>query len=68
MRRIRGGMAETVAGDGVGGILDHDDPLSARLFGLEGLSVTSDGSMVYAADGSRGEDLPYNRIRQIIIR
>ena len=32
---------------------------------MEGLAVIPDGSMAYVADGSRGENVPYNRVRQI---
>jgi DNA-binding beta-propeller fold protein YncE len=67
VRRVRDGNVETVAGTGEGGFLDHDDPLSAQLFGLEGLAVQPDGARVYVPDGSRGDDIPYNRIRRIEI-
>ena len=59
------GTVSTVAGTGEPGFLDHDDPLQAQLFGLEGLSATSDGSFVYVADGTRGDSAPYNRVRMI---
>ena len=36
-----------------------------ELYGLEGLSVKADGSMVFIADGGRGESVPYNRIRSV---
>jgi DNA-binding beta-propeller fold protein YncE len=65
VRRIVGDRVETVAGNGKGGWIDSDDRLASELFGLEGLSVVPDGSMVYVADGNRGEALPYNRVRQI---
>ena len=45
--------------------LDADDRLTSELHGLEGLAVAPDGSMVYVADGTRGEEGPFNRIRQI---
>ena len=61
------GTVSTLAGTGEGGFLDSDDPLQAQLFGLEGLSAKSDGSFVYVADGTRGESLPYNRVRMIAI-
>jgi sugar lactone lactonase YvrE len=67
VRRIVGGQVETVAGDGQGGYLDADDPLASRLHGLEGLSVVPDGSMLYVADGDRGEGLAFNRVRQITL-
>jgi DNA-binding beta-propeller fold protein YncE len=65
VRRIIGDKVETVAGDGKGGWVDNDDPLASELFGLEGLSVAPDGSMVYVADGNRGEAAPFNRVRQV---
>ncbi|HTR50016.1 MAG TPA: hypothetical protein VMJ10_04860 [Kofleriaceae bacterium] len=65
VRRIKGTTIDTIAGDGTAGYMDSDDDLSAEFFGLEGLSVKPDGSMVYVADGSRGNPAPYNRVRQI---
>jgi len=65
VRMISGDSVQTIAGDGMGGYVDDDDRLAAELFGLEGVSVTGDGAMVFAADGSRGTDSPYNRIRSI---
>jgi hypothetical protein len=52
-----------VAGSGVAGFLDAEDRMAAQLYGLEGLTVSSDGSMVYIADGNRGDPQPYNRVR-----
>jgi sugar lactone lactonase YvrE len=65
IRRIRGSNVETIAGDGQAGYVDSDDRLRAQFYGLEGIAVEPDGSMVYVADGSRGENLPYHRIRSI---
>jgi DNA-binding beta-propeller fold protein YncE len=65
IRRIVEATVQTIAGDGTAGYRDSDDPLKSRLYGLEGLAVVPDGSMVYVADGSRGEDLPFHRIRQV---
>jgi sugar lactone lactonase YvrE len=65
VRRIAGNRVETIAGNGQGGYLDSNDQLAAEFYGLEGLVVVPDGSMVYVADGSRGEDAPYNRVRQV---
>jgi YVTN family beta-propeller protein len=65
IRRIAGGSVATIAGNGIAGYLDHDDPLASQLYGLEGLAVVPDGSMLYVADGGRGEQLPFNRIRQV---
>lgn len=65
VRRIRGDVVTTVAGSGTAGYLDHDDNLSAQFYGLEGICGKSDGSMLYVSDGGRGEDVPYNYVRQI---
>ncbi|HEY4056559.1 MAG TPA: hypothetical protein VGM39_08110 [Kofleriaceae bacterium] len=59
------GSLETVVGDGTAGYADSDDKLSAELYGLEGLSITSDGSELFLADGGRGESVPYNRVRSV---
>ena len=65
VRRIVGNKVETVAGNGSGGYLDDDNPRAAELYGIEGLSVTPDGAMLYVADGSRGDAVPFNRVRQV---
>jgi sugar lactone lactonase YvrE len=66
VRHIKGTNIETIAGDGMAGYVDDDDRLASELYGLEGISVKPDGSMVYVADGTRGDDgVPYNRVRQI---
>jgi sugar lactone lactonase YvrE len=65
VRRVADGLVETIAGDGSAGYLDADDRLAAEFYGLEGVSVTPDGALVFVADGSRGEPLPYNRVREI---
>ncbi len=65
IRRLRGDMMETIAGSGRAGYLDSDNRLEAQLYGLEGVAVKPDGSMVYVADGSRGENVLYHRIRSI---
>lgn len=67
VREISGSTVTTVGGDGMGGYVDSDDPLSAEFYGLEGLGVTPDGSKVYVADGTRGEDVPYNHVRVITL-
>lgn len=65
LRRIRGNMVETVAGDGAAGYVDDDDRMASEFFGLEGVAVTASGSMVFVADGSRGESVPYHRVRSV---
>jgi NHL repeat len=65
VRRITGTTVDTIAGDGTSGYLDADDRLTSELHGLEGIAVRPDGAMVYVADGTRGDDGPFNRVRQI---
>jgi sugar lactone lactonase YvrE len=68
VRKISGSSVATVAGDGMAGYADDTDPQGAEFSGLEGLSVKPDGSVIYVADGTGGEDVPYNRIRQIQVQ
>jgi DNA-binding beta-propeller fold protein YncE len=67
IRRISadGSSVTTVAGNGSGGRKDAENALEAQFYGLEGVSVTSDGKTVFVADGNRGESQPYNSIRII---
>jgi len=65
VRKIVGDQIITIAGSGSDGYADSDDRLAAQFHGLEGLAVVPDGSMVYVADGTRGETAPFNRVRQI---
>lgn len=62
------GQVSTVAGDGEPGFRDDGSPLAARLFGLEGLDVSPDGTHVYIADGNRGDDGPFHRVRRLKVR
>jgi sugar lactone lactonase YvrE len=68
VRKISGSNVVTVAGDGMDGYADDTDPLGAEFHGLEGLAVKPDGSMLYVADGTGGEDVSYNRVRQIQVQ
>ena len=65
VRRITGSAVDTIAGSGDGGFLDHDDRLQAQVYGLEGITVSPNGATVFVADGTRGENVPYHRIRSI---
>jgi DNA-binding beta-propeller fold protein YncE len=67
VRKISADFASisTIAGDGTPGYKDDDTTTAAQFYGLEGVSVKPDGSMIFVADGTRGEDVPYNRIRVI---
>jgi hypothetical protein len=64
VRQISGGQVTQIAGDGSPGYLDSEDPMEAQIFGLEGIDVDPTGSFVYIADGNRGEDGPYHRVRR----
>jgi sugar lactone lactonase YvrE len=64
IRKVTGDVL-TVAGNGNGGYVDADDKLSAELYGLEGICMKPDGSVLYVADGTRGESVPFNRIRSV---
>jgi DNA-binding beta-propeller fold protein YncE len=65
VRKLSGDTLSTIAGDGMAGYIDDDDKSISEFYGLEGLSVKPDGSRVFVADGTRGEDVSYNRIRMI---
>ena len=66
VRTISGGMVSLLAGNGAPGYVDSDNRVAAEMFGLEGISVRPDGSLVYVADGNGGESAqPFNRVRQI---
>jgi DNA-binding beta-propeller fold protein YncE len=64
VRKLAGGVVTTVAGDRTAGFRDGE-PMEAQLFGLEGIDVTRDGTMLYIADGDRGEEQPYHRVRRL---
>ncbi len=66
IRRIdASGHVTTVAGNRMPGFKDGAR-LQAELYGLEGIDVTADGSFIYVADGDRGEDQPYHRVRRVM--
>lgn len=65
IRRIADDMVSTVAGTGVGGYEDSDELRDAAFFGMEGIDVAPDGMTLWIADGSRGELLPYHRVRRV---
>ncbi len=65
VRKLSGNNVSTVAGDGTPGYKDDDNKAAGQFYGLEGIAAKSDGSLLFIADGTRGEDVPYNRIRMI---
>jgi sugar lactone lactonase YvrE len=68
IRRVAAdGTVTTVAGDGTAGFMNGTGAAS-ELFGIEGIASTSDGKTLYVADGTLGTlELPYNRVRKIVI-
>jgi streptogramin lyase len=63
VRKIKDGFVTTVVGSGVKGFLDGDRSVS-QFFGLEGISMMPDGSLVIA-DGTGGDDAaPHHRVRR----
>lgn len=69
IRRIAAdGTVTTVAGNGEAGFRDGVGD-SAIFYGMEGITVAADGSTLYVADGTAGEEDPgpYHRIRKITI-
>jgi DNA-binding beta-propeller fold protein YncE len=65
VRMIAAGQVSTLAGDRTAGYEDSDDLRAARFFGMQGIEVAPDGKTVWLADGTRGDDLPYHRVRRI---
>jgi DNA-binding beta-propeller fold protein YncE len=64
IRLIQNGQVTTLAGNGMAGYA-IGAPLQASFFGLEGIAVTPDGSMLYIADGDRGLDQPSNYVERL---
>jgi hypothetical protein len=58
------GAVRTVAGDGTAGFGDGAGA-QARFYGQESLEASSDGKIVYVADGDQGDGTPYHRVRRI---
>jgi sugar lactone lactonase YvrE len=61
------GMVTTIAGNGAAGFQDGNGS-DAQFFGMEGLTVTADGTTLFVADGTGGDLVPYNRIREVTIQ
>ncbi|MBK9031441.1 MAG: hypothetical protein IPL61_08905 [Myxococcales bacterium] len=66
IRMLADGKVTTVAGSGVGGW--QDGALrDAQFWGLEGIALSPDGATLWVADGSRGEDVPFHRVRRVLL-
>ena len=67
IRRIDVGCTvETLAGDGTAGFNNGAGNI-AEFYGQEGVAVTTDGKIVYVADGNSGDGSAHNRIRAIAV-
>jgi hypothetical protein len=64
VRLIVNGQVSTLAGNGNADFADGE-PLASSFYGLEGIDVATDGSMLYIADGDRGRGLPFHRVRRL---
>ena len=67
VRRIVVNQVTTIAGDNTAGWKDDADPLVGQLFAIEGLDVAEATGYLYVADGTRGEEAPYHRIRRVTL-
>lgn len=68
IRRIESGKVATIAGTGSAGFKDSTDLRKAVFYGLEGIDITNDGQTLYVADGNRGTDSPYHRVRRVLLK
>ena len=66
IRKITADGVSTLALDGKPGYMDSSDLLSAEMFGMEGMVLSSDGHTLFVADGNRGTaQYAFNRIRMV---
>lgn len=61
------GMVATMAGNGQSGYRDDSEPMNAQFTGMEGIDISADGRYLFVADGARGLDAPFNRVRRITL-
>ena len=66
VRRITGGQVSTEAGNGKQGFVDATGT-SAVFYGLEGISLTSDGKVLWISDGNQGDGTAHNRVRRLMV-
>nr|HEX4312365.1 hypothetical protein [Kofleriaceae bacterium] len=67
VRKVTTEGVVTIAGNGTGGYKDADDPTQGEIYGLEGLAFNDDESLLYVTDGSRGDNVPFNRVRFLML-
>lgn len=64
VRRISGGQVTTEAGDGRAGFVDSTGT-TAEFYGLEGISLTPNGKVLWISDGNEGDGSAHNRVRRL---
>ncbi len=65
VRRIENGEVKTIAGTGVPGYKDDNDPLKAQFYAIEGITVGANQKYLYLADGNQGDGTGHHRVRRI---
>jgi hypothetical protein len=65
VRRIENGEVKTIAGTGVAGHKDDEDPLQAQFYAIEGITVGANQQYLYLADGNQGDGTGHHRVRRI---
>ncbi len=64
VRRISGNQVFTEAGNGKAGFIDGIGT-AAEFYGLEGLALTKNGSILWVSDGNEGDGSDHNRVRRM---
>ncbi|CAN5497502.1 hypothetical protein BH11ARM2_BH11ARM2_30750 [soil metagenome] len=64
IRSITGGTVATFAGNGQAGYAPGAGT-AAEFYGLEGISLTPDGKVLWIADGNNGDGTAHNRVRSL---
>jgi sugar lactone lactonase YvrE len=67
VRKVTSTGVTTVIGDGTPAWKDDSNPLQAEIYGLEGIAFNADDSVLYITDGSRGDPVPFNRVRFVMM-
>ena len=61
------GSVTTIAGTGVRGFLDAENPLEAQFFGIEGIDLSPNEDFLYIADGNGGDNFDFHRVRRLTL-
>jgi len=62
VRRIKSGQVTTILGNGTQGFVDAPG-LMAEFNGMEGMSLTPNGKVLWIADGNNGDGTAFNHVR-----